>query len=169
MIDRLGRQGCLGHQKLKKEYFAGPCFLCSGGSLASSSMGQTCPKTPFYPLFLKFFCLKTWLFCFWRIFCSWKSCFRQIFHHCLRIGILFFSWMVKTSLIQQFKQIPYIYNYTFYVRKMWQKNFLTFWLGFVYKFLGVFLKWYLKNHKAHKPIIWGVLNHLILKTYIAIS
>jgi hypothetical protein len=54
MADSLGRQGHLGHQKLKKEYFAGPCFLCPGGSLASSRMGQTCPKTSFYPSFLKF-------------------------------------------------------------------------------------------------------------------
>jgi hypothetical protein len=30
MADSLGRQGRLGHQKLKKEYFAGPCFLCPG-------------------------------------------------------------------------------------------------------------------------------------------
>jgi hypothetical protein len=45
MANHLGLQGHLGHQKLKKEYFAGPCFLCPGGSLASSRMGQTCPKT----------------------------------------------------------------------------------------------------------------------------
>jgi hypothetical protein len=27
MANRLGHQGRLGHQKLKKEYFAGPCFF----------------------------------------------------------------------------------------------------------------------------------------------
>jgi hypothetical protein len=68
MANRLGHQGRLGHQKLKKEYFAGPCFLCLGGSLASSRMGQTCPKISFYPSFLKFFekivifCLRVFLF-----------------------------------------------------------------------------------------------------------
>jgi hypothetical protein len=27
MANRLGHQGRLGHQKLKKEFFAGPCFF----------------------------------------------------------------------------------------------------------------------------------------------
>jgi hypothetical protein len=58
MANHLGRQGRLGHQNLKKEYFAGPCFLCPGGSLASLRMGQTCPKTSFYQSFLKFFVKK---------------------------------------------------------------------------------------------------------------
>jgi hypothetical protein len=91
MVDRLGRQGCLGHQKLKEEYFAGPCFLCSGGSLASSRMGQTCPKTPFYPLFLTFFVKKRDFLPSAHFFVPGNHVFWQIFHHFLRIGILFFS------------------------------------------------------------------------------
>ncbi len=68
MADCLGRQGRLGHQKLKKEYFLGPCFLCPGGSLASSRMGQTCPKTAFNPSFLKFFVKKHDFFAFGAVF-----------------------------------------------------------------------------------------------------
>jgi hypothetical protein len=79
MADRLGCQGRLGHQKLKKEYFAGPCFLCPGGSLASSRMGQICPKTSFYPSFLKFLVKKHDFFAFGAFFCSRKSCFLAIF------------------------------------------------------------------------------------------
>jgi hypothetical protein len=76
MANHLGR---LGHKKLKKEYFAGPCFLCPGGSLASSRTGQTCPKTSFYPSFLKFFVKKHDFLAFGVFFCSQKSCFLAIF------------------------------------------------------------------------------------------
>jgi hypothetical protein len=79
MANHLGLQGCLGHQKLKKEYFAGPCFLCPGGSLASSRMGQTCPKTSFYPSFLKFFVKKRDFLAFGSFFYSQKSYFLAIF------------------------------------------------------------------------------------------
>jgi hypothetical protein len=42
--------------------------------------------------------------------------FRPFFRHFLRIGILCFSHeLLKISLIQQLKQIPFICNYTFYV------------------------------------------------------
>jgi hypothetical protein len=62
MADRLGCQVHLDHQKLKKEYLAGPSlsmpWLSLSLSLASSRMGQTCPKTSFYPSFLKFFVKK---------------------------------------------------------------------------------------------------------------
>jgi hypothetical protein len=88
MADRLGRQG---HQKLKKEYFVGPCFLCPGGSLASSRMGQTCSKTSFYPSFLKLFIKKRDCFAFGAFFVPGNHVFWQFFHHFLRIGILFFS------------------------------------------------------------------------------
>jgi hypothetical protein len=131
MANRLGHQGHLGHQKLKKEYFAGPRFLCPGGSLASSRMGQTCPKTSFYPSFSKFFLKICDFFAFGAFLCSQKSCFLAIFSS-------FFN-------NRQFKQIPYIYNYTFYVWKMWLKNFLTFWLGFVYRFVRRFFKVVLKK------------------------
>jgi hypothetical protein len=49
------------------------------------------------------------------------------------------EWL-KISLIQQFKQISYIYNYTFDVLKIWLKKFLTFWLGVVEQFLRRFFK-----------------------------
>ncbi len=87
MANHLGR---LGHQKLKKEYFAGPCFLCPGGSLASSRMGQTCPKTSFYPSFLKFFVKKRDFLAFCRFFCSQKSCFLAIFSKFLKNRYPFF-------------------------------------------------------------------------------
>jgi hypothetical protein len=108
MANHLGLQGRLGHQKLKKEYFAGPCFLCPGGSLASSRMGQTCPKTSFYPSYLKIFIKKSDFLAFGAFFYSQKSYLWQFFHHFLRIGILFSHEWLKISLIQQFKQILYI-------------------------------------------------------------
>jgi hypothetical protein len=79
MANHLGHQGRLGHQKLKKEYFDGPCFLCPGESLASLRMGQTCPKTSFYQLFLKFVVKKRDFLAFGAFFCSQKSCFLAIF------------------------------------------------------------------------------------------
>jgi hypothetical protein len=55
----------------------------------------------------------------------------MIFRHSLVILLelvtCFSHEWLKTSLIQQFTQIPYIYNYTFYA-----------------------LKWYSKNHNAYK-------------------
>jgi hypothetical protein len=45
----------LGRQKLKRVFCRPKCYLCPGGSLASSRMGQTCPKISYYPSFLKFF------------------------------------------------------------------------------------------------------------------
>jgi hypothetical protein len=140
MANCLGLQGCLGGQKLTKVCLSGLSVLCPGGSLASSRMGKTSLRPFFtyrfwYLSLRKFFAFGGFFFVtgnhvFWPlciIFLEAVSCFSH-------------EWL-KISLIQQFKKIPNIYmysNYTFYVLKMWLKNFLTFWLGIVYQFLRHF-------------------------------
>jgi hypothetical protein len=47
-------------------FFWPKCFLCSGGSLASSKIGKTCLKVSFYQPFLLFFG-KNLIFCLWRV------------------------------------------------------------------------------------------------------
>jgi hypothetical protein len=48
------------------------------------------------------------------------------------------DWLMG-SLMEQFEQIPYIFTYTFYVLKIWQKCFFyTFLLGIVHKFVRCF-------------------------------
>jgi hypothetical protein len=68
MADGLGRQVRLGHQKIKKEYFAGPSvFYALEGHWHHQEWGRHAPRHHFIHRFWNFL-LKNVIFCLWRVF-----------------------------------------------------------------------------------------------------
>jgi hypothetical protein len=91
MADHLGHQGCLGHQKLKTEYFAGPSVFLPWKVTGIIKNGAAMPQDITLSIVLKFFVKKHDFFAFGAFFVLGNHVFRQFFCHFLRIGILFFS------------------------------------------------------------------------------
>jgi hypothetical protein len=79
MADRLGRQGRLGHQKLKKEYLAGPSLSMPWRVTGIIKNGADMPQDIILSIVFLNFLLKIVIFCLWRLFCSQKSCYLAIF------------------------------------------------------------------------------------------
>jgi hypothetical protein len=67
MANRLGHQGRLGHQKLKKEYFAGPCFFTPWRVTGIIKNGADMPQDIILSIVFEIF-RKNVIFCLWRVF-----------------------------------------------------------------------------------------------------
>jgi hypothetical protein len=75
MADRLGRQGRLGRQKFKKEFFAGlRVFYALEGHWHHQEWGRHAPRYHFIHRFWNLL-LKNVIFCLWRVFLFLKIMF----------------------------------------------------------------------------------------------
>jgi hypothetical protein len=114
---------------------------CPGKALVLRRVVVTWPRSELVHHFLFSLVHKMQFFCYWRVFCSSKSCFLHIlFCTFFGTGIPFFSWLaygITDGTI--WTDSLHIYLHFLCYEDLAKMFFFTFLLGIVHKFVRCFL------------------------------